>query len=199
MEFHEVVRRRRMVRRFLDRPLPPGALDRVLAAALRGPSAGFAQGTDLLVLEGAATARYWEVTLPPGRRAAFPWPGLLVAPALVVAVANPTAYVARYAEPDKVATGLGGGVEAWPVPYWFVDTAMAVMLVLLAAVDEGLAASFFGVFEHEPAVKEAFGVPSDRRLVGTIAIGHPDPADRPSRSASRPRRSTGDVIHRGRW
>ena len=199
MEFHEVVRRRRMVRRFLDRPLPPGALDRVLAAALRGPSAGFAQGTDLLVLEGAATARYWEVTLPPGRRAAFPWPGLLVAPALVVAVANPTAYVARYAEPDKVATGLGGGVEAWPVPYWFVDTAMAVMLVLLAAVDEGLGASFFGVFEHEPAVKEAFGVPSDRRLVGTIAIGHPDPADRPSRSASRPRRSTGDVIHRGRW
>ena len=199
MEFNEVVRRRRMVRRFLDRPLPPGALDRVLAAALRGPSAGFAQGTDLLVLEGAATARYWEVTLPPGRRAAFPWPGLLVAPALVVAVANPTAYVARYAEPDKVATGLGGGVEAWPVPYWFVDTAMAVMLVLLAAVDEGLAASFFGVFEHEPAVKEAFGVPSDRRLVGTIAIGHPDPADRPSRSASRPRRSTGDVIHRGRW
>jgi nitroreductase len=188
-----------MVRRFLDRPVPAEALERILAAALRGPSAGFAQGTDLVVLEGAATARYWDVTLPAARRSAFPWPGLLAAPVLVLPVADPSAYVARYAEPDKVATGLGRGVDAWPVPYWIVDTAMAAMLTLLATVDEDLGALFFGLFEHERAVKEAFGIPDDRRPIGAIAIGYPDPADRPSRSASRPRRDPTDAIHRGRW
>jgi nitroreductase len=188
-----------MVRAFTDQPLPPGALDRILAAAMRGPSAGFAQGTDLLVLEGAAVERYWDVTLPVERRARFPWPGLLAAPALVLPIADPSAYLARYAEPDKAATGLGRSVEAWPVPYWIVDTAMATMLALLAAVDEGLGASFFGLFEHEAAVKEAFGIPVDRRPIGAVAIGHPHPADRPSRSTSRPRRDPTDVVHRGRW
>lgn len=194
-----MVRSRRMVRAFSDRPLPPGALDRVLAAALRGPSAGFAQGTDLLVLEGDEVGRYWDVTLPAERRARFPWPGLLAAPVLVLPIADPSAYVDRYAEPDKAATGLGRGVEAWPVPYWIVDTAMAAMLALLATVDEGLGALFFGLFEHEAAVKDAFGIPADRRPIGTVAIGYPDPADRPSRSAARPRRDLTDAVHRGRW
>lgn len=199
MELAEVVRRRRMVRHFLDRPVPDEVLHRILAATLRGPSAGFAQGTDLLVLEGADVARYWEVTLPPGRRATFPWPGLLVAPVIVIPVADPAAYVARYAEPDKVAHGLGRAPEAWPVPYWLVDTAMAAMLALLASVDEGLGALFFGLFEHEDAVKQAFGVPGDRRPIGAIAIGYPDPDDRPSRSSARPRRAITDAVHRGRW
>ncbi len=188
-----------MVRRFLDRPVPPDVVDRILGASLRGPSAGFAQGTDLVVLEGADTGRYWDVTLPAERRAGFPWPGLLLAPVLVIPVADPAAYVARYAEPDKAATGLGVAPDAWPVPYWIVDTAMAAMLTLLATVDEDLGALFFGIFDHEDAVKEAFGIPADRRPIGTIAIGHPDPADRPSRSASRPRREPGEAIHRGRW
>ena len=38
--------------------------------------------------------------------------------------------------PDK----LSDGEEIdWPVPYWFVDAGAALMLVLLAAIDEGLA------------------------------------------------------------
>jgi nitroreductase len=199
MELADVVRRRRMVRRFLDRPVPDEALHRILATALQGPSAGFAQGTDLLVLQGVDVARYWEVTLPPARRAAFPWPGLLMAPVIVVPVADPAAYVARYREPDKAVGGLGESADAWPVPYWLLDTAMAAMLALLATVDEDLGALFFGLFEHEDAVKEAFGVPGDRRPIGAIAIGYPDPDDRPSRSAARPRRPITDAVHRGRW
>jgi nitroreductase len=45
MEFQDVVRGRRMVRNFEDRPVPPEAVERILANALRGPSAGFSQGT----------------------------------------------------------------------------------------------------------------------------------------------------------
>ena len=194
-----MVRRRAMVRSFEPRPVPATVLDRLLALAVRAPAAGNTQGLDLVVLEGAETSRYWEVTLPPERRATFPWPGLLRAPVLVIPVADPDAYVARYGEDDKARTGLGDGVDAWTVPYWFVDSAFASMVALLAAVDEGLGACFFGQFEHEAAVKRALGIPAERRPVGTIALGWADDADRPSFSSTRPRRSLDDVVHRGGW
>ncbi|NUO59642.1 MAG: nitroreductase family protein, partial [Hamadaea sp.] len=53
MEFADVVRRRRMVRQFEDRPLAPEVVERILATALRAPSAGFAQGWEFLVLTSA--------------------------------------------------------------------------------------------------------------------------------------------------
>jgi nitroreductase len=200
MEFAEVVRRRRMVRAFDDRAVPADVLDRVLDLARRVPAAGNTQGLDLVVLEGRQTARYWDVSLPADRRGAFPWPGLLAAPVLVVPVGSPDAYVERYAEPDKAASGLGTAPEAWPVPYWYVDTAFAAMLTLLAAVDEGLGACFFGQFEHEAALKSALGSPAEHRPVGTIALGYTAAEqDRPSFSAARPRRSLDEVVHRGGW
>ena len=189
-----------MVRSFDPRAVPADVLERVLDLAIRVPAAGNTQGLDLVVLEGAETARYWDVTLSETARLAFPWPGLLLAPVLLIPVGSPEAYVRRYAEPDKARTGLGDGVEAWPVPYWYVDSAFSAMVTLLAAVDEGLGACFFGQFEHEPAVKAALGIPADRRCVGTIALGYASAdGDRRSFSAARPRRSLDDVVHRGGW
>jgi nitroreductase len=200
VELADVVRRRRMVRAFDRRPVPPEVLDRVLDLAVRVPRAGNTQGLDLVVLEGDQTARYWDASLPPERRATFPWPGLLDAPVLVVPVGDPAAYVERYAEPDKARTGLGEGVQAWPVPYWYVDTAFAAMVALLAAVDEGLGACFFGQFEHEAAITSALGIPPDRTPVGTIALGWAAAeGDRRSSSSTRPRRSLDEVVHRGGW
>jgi membrane-associated protease RseP (regulator of RpoE activity) len=69
--------------------------------------------------------------------------------ALIIPLAHAQAYVDRYAEPDKTTTGLGHSADDWPVPYWLVDTAMSSMLMLLAAVDQGLGALFFGIFDHE--------------------------------------------------
>lgn len=188
-----------MVRSFTDLPVDPEVVDRICALAVQVPAAGNTQGLDLVVLEGEQTQRYWNVSLTPERRATFPWPGLLVAPVLLIPVSDPDAYVERYIEPDKARTGLGAGHDAWSVPYWYVDSAFSAMVALLAAVDEGLGAVFFGQFEHEPAIKEALGIPSDRRPVGTIAIGHATEQQRPSRSAMRPRRSIDEIVHRGGW
>ena len=118
--------------------------------------------------------------------------GILAAPVLVVATTSPAAYVTRYAAPDKAgrvaaaagAPRLGDAPEQWPVPFWFVDGGMALMGLLLAATEAGLGACLFGVFEHEAAVREAFGIPAERRLLATVALGHPAP-DRPSASSKR--------------
>ena len=176
-----------MVRSFAPTPVPSDVLRRVLRAGLRAPSAGNTQGTDMVVLDGPEqTARYWDVTLPEERRAGFPWPGLLQAPVLVIPIASPDAYVARYRESDKAASGLGESTEAWGVPYWYVDAAFMAMLIQLAAVDEGLGALFFGIFEHETALMDELGVPASLTPIGTIAIGTPDTTgDRPSQSAGR--------------
>jgi nitroreductase len=199
MQFSEVLRRRRMVRNFTDDPVDPLVVRRLVERARRAPSAGHAQGTAFVVLQGAdETSRYWDVTLPGPRRTGFRWPGLVRAPVLVVVVVSPDAYVGRYGEPDKRTTGLGAAPEAWAVPYWHVDGGMAVMALLLGCVDVGLGACFFGLFEHEAAVLGALGVPEGWRAVGTVALGHPAP-DTPGRSAGRPRRPLDDVLHLGHW
>ncbi|HRA26315.1 nitroreductase family protein, partial [Ornithinibacter sp.] len=92
--------------------------------------------------------------------------------------------------------------DRWPIPYWDTDTAMAAMIMLLGAEDAGLGALFFGVpAQRHDAVREAHGIPTDRRLVGVIALGAP--AARAARTGgsprTRPRRPLGDVLHEGRF
>ena len=187
-----------MVRAFRPEPLEPSVIAKVLMPATRGPSAGHAQGVSLIVLHDGRQLAYWDTTLPADKRAQFPWPGLLDAPVLVVVAVDPDAYVERYSEADKLASGLGAQADAWPQPMWFVDGGMAVLAILYAATDAGLGACFFGVFDHEAALRDALGVPERIRLVGTRALGVPDPSrDRASRAADRPRRD--DVVRFGSW
>jgi nitroreductase len=188
-----------MVRAFTDEPVAPDVLDRILGLANRAPSAGNAQGWHFVVLDGPdQTRRFWDVTLPAERRDGFRWPELLRAPVLVVPLADAARYVDRYAEADKAPTGLGSGADAWPVPYWVVDTSFATMTLLHAVVDEGLGALFFGIFRNESELLAELGVPVGLRPIGAVAIGHPAPDD-PGRSAGRPRRALDEVVHRGGW
>jgi nitroreductase len=198
VEFSEAVRRRRMVRAFEQRPVDRALIDELLDLARRVPSAGNTQPWAFVVLEGHETARLWDVTLPAERREGFAWSGLLDAPVVVIPLVSAAAYLERYAEADKAATGLGHDADAWTVPYWWVDGGMAVQTLLLAAVDKGLGALFYGLFENERPVLDALGVPDRWRALGAIAIGWPAP-DTPGLSVKRPRPLLDDVVHRGGW
>lgn len=189
-----------MTRAFTSEPLAEGQLDRLVDLASRAPSAGKSQGWHFLVLEGAATARYWDIALPAEKRGSFRWTELLHAPVLGLVLADPQAYVDRYGEPDKAATGLGEGPDAWPTPYWTVDASMAAMTLLLAAENEGLGALFFGVFQREQEIRSELEIPAHLELVGAMTIGHPAPgASERGRSSDRARRSPDEIIHRDSW
>lgn len=198
--FEEVVRHRRMVRSFEDRPVDPAVVDRLLDLARRAPSAGYSQGTEFLVLDRPEDReRYWSITFAgEDDKERFQWQRLFRAPVLVLPMANRQAYLDRYGEPDKARAGLQEA-EAWPVPYWDVDTGMATMVLLLGAVDAGLGALFFGIFGGETELLEAFGVPPPYRPIGTVAIGHPAPGGPTGSSATRSRRPFDEVVHRGHW
>jgi nitroreductase len=201
MEFAEVLKQRRMVRHYLDQPVDAAALDRILAAGLRAPSAGFSQGYALLVLETAEDrAKFWRVTATEQETASWAEEtrrGVERAPVIVVALSCKRVYLDRYAQADK---GWEDRDESrWPVPFWHIDTGMVALLLLLQTVDEGLGALFIGMQPPViPAFREAFDVPEDHDVVGVVCLGHIDP-DAPKRDLRSRRRATEDVVHRGSW
>lgn len=191
-----------MTRAFSSEPVEPAVVDSLVDLASRAPSAGKTQGWHLVVLEGEQTQRFWDISLPVEKRASFRWTHLLDAPVIALPLADAGAYTSRYAEPDKARTGLGEGPEAWPVPYWTIDTSMSVMTLLLAAENAGLGALFFGVFHNEAALRTELGIPDELELLGALALGHPLVAADGSgagRSSARLRRTPDQIIHRNGW
>ena len=199
MEFRDVVRRRRMVRRYAARPVDREVVDRVLEHASRAPSAGFTQAVSFLVLDEPDQVEcFWAATS--GTDASSSWlEGMRTAPVVVVPLTSREAYLDRYAEPDK--GWADRDPDRWPVPYWYVDAGMAALLALQTAVDEGLGACFFGIpADRVSAFREAFGVPGDRLPVGAVALGHRVPdAGAGGSPARRPRRPWTELVHRGHW
>ncbi len=187
-----------MVRSYTDEPVDRAVIDRALANAVRAPSAGFSQGWAFVVLDTPENVRrYWAATAT--TEAPDRWrQGMTRAPVLVVPCSSKAAYLDRYAEPDK---GWSDRDEArWPVPFWHMDAAMASLLILLTAVDEGLGACFFGIPpEREPAVRAELGIPEDFDPVGAITLGHPASGGAAGSPTRRRRRPLAEVIHRGHW
>ena len=199
MEFQEVVRRRRMVRSFTDEPVDRAMVDRALANAVRAPSAGFSQGWAFLVLDTPEDIRrFWTATADDVEDPDGWLRGMMRAPVLVVPCSSKAAYLDRYAQPDK---GWTDRDEArWPMPFWHMDAAMASLLILLTAVDEGLGGCFFGTEpEREAGLRAAFAIPDDHDPVGVIALGHPAPGGAVGSPARRRRRPLEELVHRGHW
>lgn len=196
MEFNDVIRKRRMVRNYKADPVPPAALDRIVDAGLRAPSAGNSQGFGFVVVTDPGTRT--AIARLAGEdeyvsRGFDPW--ISKAPAHIVITVSEQIYLERYREPDKL--GPDGEEMEWPIPYWWVDAGAAMMAILLAAVNEGLAAGFLGVHSL-PDLGELLHIPGHHTSIGVVTVGHPL-GDRRSSSLDRGRRARNSVVHRERW
>ena len=200
MEFQEVVRRRRMVRDYSDEPVDPAVIDLALANAVRAPSAGFSQGWAFLVLDSPDDVhRFWAATADDLEHPDSWLAGMMGAPVVILPCSSKAAYLRRYAEEDKGWTDLD---EArWPMPFWHMDAAMASLMILQTAVDEGLGSCFFGIPpDRVQGVRREFGIPDTYDPVGVITLGHRvDDAGNAGSPARRQRRPLDDVLHRGNW
>jgi nitroreductase len=198
MEFRDVLRRRRMHRAFLPDPLPREQIDRIANVIRHAPSGGFSQGGSIVVItddeQRQAIARAFgdEHYSTEGRNY------IADAPVHMVISANESLYHARYNEADKLKST--GGVEVtWPVPYWFVDAGALMLLVLEAAIDEGLASAFIGHPDQKRIFDELLGLPEDVVPIGLALIGKPgEQPEIGSRLRSR-RRDLSDLIHWEHW
>ena len=196
MDFEEIVRKRRMVRHFRDEPIPEAVLEHILDLARHGPSAGYTQGQDFILVTDQQARR--AVAQLAGEESYVQGgfhPFISGAPALIVLCTNEAAYHRRYREADKLMQD--GSEIDWPVPYWFMDAGCAVMIILLGAVNEGLAAGFAGVWDLD-ALRRLLGIPAEVMPMGVIPLGYPAP-DKRSASLKRGRRPVENSIHRERW
>ena len=117
MEFREVVRRRRMIRNYADAPVPADALERILAAGRRAPSAGFSQGQSFIVVtEPEQRAGLARIAQEAEYLAAGFDPWISRAPVHIVVCVRKDAYLERYREPDKGGPqGPAANEDDWPV------------------------------------------------------------------------------------
>lgn len=198
MDFDNVVRKRRMVRNYTGEPVDPATLARIIDQARKAPSAGFSQGQSMVVVTDAQLrSRVAEIVGEPHYVASGFDPWISRAPAIIVVCTSEKLYRDRYSEPDKLRPD-GTPIE-WPIPYWWVDAGASMMLLLLAAVDAGLAAGFLGCSEEGyAALREQLGIPAHVTPIGIVTIGHPAP-DRRSGSLKRGWRPDEQVVHMQRW
>lgn len=195
-EFAQLVRKRRMVRNFTEEPVSWEIVERIVDSARRGPSAGYSQGMGFVAISDVEmrtriaeiAGEHWYV-----RQGHEPF--MSRAPIHLVITTSEEMYHRRYNEPDKKAKGQEE--IGWPIPYWHTDAGAAMMLALLAAVDEGLGSAFVGV-QDPTELQRALGIPDEHIPIGIVFIGHPAP-DMKSGSLKRGRRPLEEVLHRERW
>ena len=198
MEFSEVVQSRRMVRHFAPDPVDREVLERIAAAAQRAPSAGFSQGQRVVIVTDPDRRRRLAELVGEAfytDRGFDPW--ISEAPAIFVPAVSAKVYVDRYNEPDPRDPSLPPGTaEEWDVPDWWMDVGCTVMLILLAAVDEGLAAGFAG--GDFDALRDELEMPEYFTPVGVIPVGRPLP-DKKSPSLARGWRGLDEFARWERW
>jgi nitroreductase len=199
MELAEILRRRKMVRNYTGVPVDREAIERIVARGRKAPSGGFSQGLRLVVVTDPDTRRrIAELGDEPYyvERGMEPW--ISRAPVHVVVGMREDDYHDRYRQPDKLQPD---GTEIdWPVPWWWVDAGKGIMLLLLAAVDEGLGAGLFGLFPagRNDELRRLLGIPDDVAIVGVVTIGHPAPESRAG-SRSRGWKPLDEVVRWERW
>jgi nitroreductase len=173
MDFAQVVKKRFMCRRYEDRDVPDEVLDRILDLAVRFPSAGHTQPQEFIVIRNPQT----KLRLA---KAALGQVYVAEAPVDIVVVSDIRRSYARYGE---------RGANFYSI----IDGAFAAMLVMLAAINEGLGSAFVGAFDDDQ-VRAVLGLPQVIRPIGISPIGYC--AEPPQKL---PRRPKEEIIHYERW
>jgi nitroreductase len=171
METWDALCARRNVRRFIERPIPPEDLERILEAGRRAPSASngqpwdFVLTTDRQILEALATT----------------WQG-----ARHVAGAAATVTTVLRLPPDDRHAAMDQ-----------FDLGQATMAMAVAAADLGIGSGHAAIGDREAAGR-ILGVPPGHACAYFLALGYP--ADRPLAPLLKPtRRPFEDVVHWERW
>jgi nitroreductase len=173
-----------MIRSFDGTPADPDWLEELCASALWAPTAGNSAGVRLNVVPIEHVGAFFEVATDESwRERSRRYEGLRRAGAVVLVTTRPQDYVERYGEDDKASSGLSE-FDAWPLPYWHADAAMATMALLLLLEEHDWQATLWGSFRHDEEVL-AWAKIADEELFASVLIGRGDGNDVASRSLQR--------------
>jgi nitroreductase len=194
-----LLRQRRNVYSFLDKPVPDETLRVILENATHVPSAGFTQDFDFVVIKDGATKRQLAEAANESEyvRAGHASGDFISnAPVIVVPCASKPKFEAKYGAPAEKNARL---------PWWLIDAGFASFALILSAFEEGFAASFIGAIDDEKVTK-ALSLPPDNSVVplAIVPMGYEAPVE-PEQEANRKdairkrRRKSDDFVHWNRW
>jgi nitroreductase len=152
MEFLELAKSRRSIRRFKDTDVTKEQLMKLIDAAQAAPSAGNCQPWHFDVVKDKKMQAEMK-------ESAYNQDFVLTAPACIIICTDSKRSESRYAERGKNL-------------YCIQDTAAAIQNILLCAKDMGLGTCWVGAFD-ESQVAEILNLPEDFRPVGIIPVGYP--------------------------
>lgn len=171
MEFLKTVASRRSIRKYKHDRIDEEDLKKILECARLAPSAKNLQPYKFILVDDKETISRLVVAC---RNQTF----IGEAPLVIVACANPS----------EAYNTLGGrGNSA------YLDTAIAMEHMVLAATDLGLGTCWIGTFS-EDEVKKVLDVPDDWRAVALTPLGVP--VEKP---AARPKKPAGELFFMNAW
>jgi len=172
MEFIEVIKGRRSIRKFKDQPVEKELIGQLLDAAQMAPSAGNLQARDFIVILDKTTKQKLA-------KAAMGQSFIEQAPVAIVVIANIERSSRIYRSRGEL--------------YAIQDASAGIENMLLAAHSLGLGTCWVGAFDEEK-VTELLGIPNKTKPVAVIPLGYPD--EKPS---APPRMVPERLVHWEKW
>lgn len=169
MDYFELVSTRHSVRAYTRQDVGAGALERILRAANRAPSAGNLQAFEVVAVRSSERRRRLA-------RAAFGQEFVAEAPVVLVFLTHPARSAKRYGTRGERM-------------YALQDATIAATYAQLAAHALGLGSVWVGAFD-EDAVLSAVSAPRGLGASSLLVIGHA--AEKPSATS---RRALSDLVH----
>jgi nitroreductase len=169
MDFYDVIRTRRSIRKYRQTPVEQAKLDRVLEAARLAPSAANLQPWHFILIRDARTRQ--------NLRDAYGRDWFVGAPVIICACAEPgKAWVRRDGK-----------------NYADVDVTIAFEHLVLAAAAEGLGTCWIGAFDPVK-LKMILGLPDGIEPLAMTPLGYPDDTPRPAS-----RKSMSEILRFDKW
>jgi len=169
MQFFDVVRARRSIRKFTPRPVTKAQVRQVLQAASQAPSAGNLQAYQVYAVRDPQVRKRLDA-------ASGSQGPVAQAPVVLVFCAVPVRSAARYGAKGEQL-------------FCIQDATIACAYAQLAATALGLASVWIGAVQEPEVVREALHLDSDLWPVAFLPIGYP--AESPEAT---PRRRLSDVV-----
>ncbi|MDD5766641.1 MAG: nitroreductase family protein [Candidatus Marinimicrobia bacterium] len=158
MEFLELVRQRQSVRKYTDRPISRGLIDKCIEAARLAPSANNSQPWSFIIIDDETQKNQ----LCDRAFSGVYQSNLFVKKAPVVIVV--------LTEPKQIAARIGGWFRN--VEYHRIDVGIACEHLILQAEELGIGTCWLGWF-NEKAVKKTLELPGSAKVDIIISMGYP--------------------------
>jgi nitroreductase len=169
--FYSILKSRYSVRNYLKDEVPDTVIERILEVGREAASAANRQPWAFVICKGKDKKPLNEV---------FYKDGFQDAPVVIAALAKPAeAWIRRQDNRN----------------YAYVDVAIAVTEMILAATAEGLGTCWIAAFDCEEAMK-ILEVPDDMEIVTLVTLGYPLPGEKQPKRIRKPEK---DTIFKGKY